>query len=633
MTRMWTLLGVGLVAAVVVLTAAGAEGLDHRSPRIVAAAMEDASGNSRADRVRVTYSERVRHRPDRDGRYPFTVAGYRIRAIGPTSSRVLLIQLVEKPDPDPGAHPAIRYGRPRTQPVRDLAGNQAVAQLFTGTTAHAHTPTPPPPPVPLDTDKDGTPDAQDCAPTDASVHPGASDTPDLDFVDSNCDGIDGTENDAVFASPSGNDANPGTKAKPKRQIQSAIVAAQDRKRYVLVAFGTYTSVQLITGVSIYGGYDPSTWKRKDRFPNGLPTIIGSPEGVLALGAKDITLQYLTVIGSNAGAAERTSYGIRAVNTTNLTLQRVNVVAGDGAPGAPGADGLGGGWPGGDGGPGDRGSCDGDAKPFGGTGGFSRDGRSGGDGGFGGRSVFTNGAQRGSGGKLGTAGGTAGKDGNPGQPGGDGDDGENGAAGVGGTGGLAPPIGGGATWQGQSGGDGKRGAPGEGGGGGGGGGAQHGALVNDGSGNAGGGGGGGGAGGEGGRGGRFGGGSFGIYLVNSTITVKASAITAGAGGPGGDGGDGKFGGPGGKGGEGGKRCTSEIGAGGDGGFGGAGGRGGGGGGGAGGPSFGIYKAGTSTATVKGGSTVKRGVEGAGGKGGAGGGSANSGGLAGSAGLTG
>jgi len=87
MTRLWALLGLGLVSGVVVLTAAGAVASDHRPPRIVSAAMEDANGNSRADRVRVTFGERVRHRPDRDGRYPFTVAGYRIRSIGPTSSR------------------------------------------------------------------------------------------------------------------------------------------------------------------------------------------------------------------------------------------------------------------------------------------------------------------------------------------------------------------------------------------------------------------------------------------------------------------------------------------------------------------------------------------------------------------
>jgi hypothetical protein len=613
MTRLWTLLGVGLVAAVVVLTAAGAVGSDHRSPRVVAAAMEDANGNSRADRVRVTYSERVRHRPDRDGRYPFTVAGYRIRAIGPTSSRVLLIQLVEKPDPDPGAHPAIRYGRPRTQPVRDLAGNQAVAQLFTGTTAHAHTPTPPPPPVPLDTDKDGTPDAQDCAPTDASVHPGASDTPDLDFVDSNCDGIDGTENDAVFASPSGNDANPGTKAKPKREIQSAVTAAAaGSKRYVLVGFGDYSHVQLVSGISIYGGYDIS-WKRKDRYPDGLPLIIDCPEGVLALGVKDVTLQHLKIRGKSCNAANGTAYGIRAVNSTDLTLQRTVVTASDGAPGVTGADGRTGssGSPGSDGRIGS--SENGDEGGRGGAGGLSpTPGHQGGAGGAGGGNAN---GQPGGQGLVGTPGGAGGEKSD--KPGVKGDAGELGLAGLGGAGGSSASAAIAPFWLGQSGSPGHPGTSGNGGGGGGGGGGGNRTGLGEESGDGGGGGGGGGDGGRGGAGGSPGGGSFGIYLVNSTITVKASTIVTGSGGRGGSGGDGGFGGAGGAGGKGSTYKADKIGAGGDGGHGGAGGRGGGGGGGGGGPSIGVFNGGTSTATVKNGTKITTGVGGAGGTHGSGG----------------
>ena len=65
----------------------------------------------------------------------------------------------------------------------------------------------------------------DCAPASASIHPGAPDLPDLGFVDSNCDGIDGTEKDAIFVSPNGNDGNPGTKSQPKREVQAAVTAA------------------------------------------------------------------------------------------------------------------------------------------------------------------------------------------------------------------------------------------------------------------------------------------------------------------------------------------------------------------------------------------------------------------------
>ena len=77
-------------------TAAPSEAADLRSPRIVAAAMRDADGDARADRVRLTYSERVRHAADRDGRYPFRVAGYRIAAVGKAKGRKLVVRLAER---------------------------------------------------------------------------------------------------------------------------------------------------------------------------------------------------------------------------------------------------------------------------------------------------------------------------------------------------------------------------------------------------------------------------------------------------------------------------------------------------------------------------------------------------------
>ena len=78
-------------AATAVATLSAAS--DSRPPRIVAAALQDADGDGRADRLRLTYSEPVRHRADRDGRYPFSLTGYTIRSVArarttaPTASR------------------------------------------------------------------------------------------------------------------------------------------------------------------------------------------------------------------------------------------------------------------------------------------------------------------------------------------------------------------------------------------------------------------------------------------------------------------------------------------------------------------------------------------------------------------
>lgn len=550
--------------------------------------MLDRNGNFRADAVRVAYSERIRHAADTDRRYPFSVAGYRVASVGRAAGTVIVLALIERADPDPAATPRVRYARTRSKPVRDRAGNQAVAQSFSRTRPHGNAP----PATPQDSDADGFNDTEDCAPTNPLISPVAPDLPDLAFVDSNCDGIDGTEKDAIFVSPRGNDANPGTKAAPKREIQAAVTAAGTGGRYVIAAGGSYARVVVSTGAGVYGGYDPAGWAR-----GGFTTqITGSPEGVLADGAAGVRLQLVSILGSSIPGGERSAYGIRAVNGSSLVLERVVVTAGNGAPGPPGARGRDGlnGEPGGNG---LEGHCDEEKNPsvdFGGPGGLGIGGRHGGKGGD---SGYGNGAGKAGGtGTIGIPGGPGGPGGNGGD-GGKGGDGTNGAAGLGGSGGANTTTMAKATWVGAGGGFGRIGEPGNGGGGGGGGGGQGGVFVDDGTGNGGGGGGGGGGPGFFGDGGGYGGGSFGIYLFDSRVDLRSSSVRSGNGGAGGRGGDGGPGGIGGTGGVGAKACPSEVGMGGDGGRGGNGGVGGAGGGGAGGPSVGVMSVGSASATLE------------------------------------
>src|SRR5262245_30422496 len=190
-----------LFAATVVAASAAAP--DAKPPRIVAAAMRDADGDARTDAVRLTYSERVRHVADRDGKYPFRVAGYRIRSVAAASGKTIVLALAEPRGADGRSHPAVSYRHARAGAVVDRSRNQAAAQVFRATRAHGNSapsptpqPTPPPPPPPptvLDKDGDGVADDKDCAPNDKTIRPGAPDRPDLAFVDSNCDGIDGDE--------------------------------------------------------------------------------------------------------------------------------------------------------------------------------------------------------------------------------------------------------------------------------------------------------------------------------------------------------------------------------------------------------------------------------------------------------
>jgi hypothetical protein len=586
-------------------------------PRIVSVTMQDEDKDARAESVRVSYSVPIRHRLDRDGRYPFTVSGYRIRSVGTAHGRALVIQFVEHAKPDPSARPAIRYRWTKSNPVSNRAGVQAAAQLFRAVRPHRRTPHPAtvsaPAPTPTtttptqttptktpatpsatadtDTDHDGYSDDKDCGPTDAAIHPGAPDLPDLAFVDQNCDGIDGTEKDAIFASPNGNDLNPGTKQRPKRQIQAAAATvAAGNGKYVLAAAGSYAHVTALPNMAVYGGYDAGNWSRKgDR----ITAIVGLSEGLLADHAVNVRLQLLSVRGETGPNYGDNVYGIRAINGSALFLSRVTVTAGEGRPGAPGADGAAG-RPGNPGLKGSNGACDHDVSAPGGAGGESPIGR---DGGWGGDGHYES---RGGDGGAGIAGTPGGKGGPAGdghfvtiddidQSGEDGQKGNDGGPGPSSAGGNNSTILASTTgWKGRDGIEGIYGGPGEGGGGGGAGGGQTGKLVINGTGNGGGGGGGGDEGGRGGTGGRSGGGSFGVWLHSSTLVAEQSSISPGNGGAGGRGGNGGSGGAGGAGGPGNFYCLDEIGNSGAGGRGGNGGHGGGGGGGAGGPSIGIFK---------------------------------------------
>jgi hypothetical protein len=449
-----------------------------------------------------------------------------------------------------------------------------------------------------------------------------ADLPDSQFIDRNCDGIDGTIATSIFVAPLGNDNASGLYGFPRRTIAAGITAATQRGfATVLVAAGVYAGgLTLANGISIYGGYDPANWSRS--YAN-LSTIQQNTVSATMIGLRADNITLATVVDGfrvsvgNNTQASGSVYGVySAGSTTQLTLSNLDIDVGNAGDGTAGGTGAGGGS-GGNGGGGFTG-CDGCSNAGEGGQGGTSSCNAGGNGGRGGY------AENNSGGAGGAQGGGAGGIG--GSLGGaargcsntccnppcSGINGGTGSTGAGGTGGGSGAGGNGSGsvvsgfWTPSNGASGSSGTNGRGGGGGGGGGGGSsdvdllfgcGSICNDDRGGGGAGGGGAGCGGGGGLAGTGGGGAFGIFVLNGSPTISNCAIDVGAGGDGGNGGNGGLGGTGGFGtmGGSGPDDAADGGPGGNGGSGGSGGRGGGGGGGV---SYGIYRSGASVPSIAG-----------------------------------
>ncbi len=168
----------------------------------------------------------------------------------------------------------------------------------------------------------------------AACTPDAADKPDLGFVDSNCDGIDGDKATAIFVAPGGSDANDGSFGHPMATVTAAVVAALAAHRDVYVAAGTYSGKVSILGgtggIGIYGGYDPATWARSAA---NLTTLQAAHQ-VVTVAVPGIVLQMLTIKGIYEGS---TSYGVRAWNQGGFALSRVTVEPAAGGNGSDGAN--------------------------------------------------------------------------------------------------------------------------------------------------------------------------------------------------------------------------------------------------------------------------------------------------------
>lgn len=459
---------------------------------------------------------------------------------------------------------------------------------------------------------------------------GTVDLPDSpNFIDENCDGIDGELNNGIFVAPNGSDTNDGTREHPKKTLsgpQGALVAlGQSGKRDIYIATGTYTGpleLNLTSDMVVAGGYDPvAAWQRKKE---NVVTIQGGNPALRIVGATNLDVQLIRFVGDDATLASpgRAAFGGWVRDSSGVKMTGVSIVAGKGADGTAGTVGA-------QGAPGEIGKSGGQANvvdarggniatacnvidgaevPVVGAGGASSCMQPGGAGGNPSHQdntdheampqapVATGGAGHNApnGGGVGGVGVPEKQQPSPGNNGANGSDGLVGAGGAGASYGTFTASG----WVPGDGRSGLNGTAGKGGGGGGGGagGWAHFLLSNywcQAYGSAGGGGGSGGCGGEGGKGGLGGGAAVALFVVNSTITGAGNSLATGSGGSGGAGGAGGVGGTAGAGAESSLR-ENEVYAtyfstrGGSGGNGGLGGRGGDGSGGAGGSVYGIVR---------------------------------------------
>ncbi|MEJ7601421.1 MAG: hypothetical protein WKG01_26190 [Kofleriaceae bacterium] len=189
--------------------------------------------------------------------------------------------------------------------------------------------------------------AQTCAGADgwgACAPPSQVDDPDAGYEDSNCDGIDGDMERAIFVAGGG--VNTGTcgllHTNPCQTIPFAITRAQATGRpHVYVQSGVYSgSLTMANGVSIFGGYNFNWQRAPHSDPGHAVTINGGVIGVRFDGLTQPTwLDDVIVQSANATSPGGSSIGVLVTASTSIELRGVLVDPGAGAAGNAGTDGT------------------------------------------------------------------------------------------------------------------------------------------------------------------------------------------------------------------------------------------------------------------------------------------------------
>ena len=164
------------------------------------------------------------------------------------------------------------------------------------------------------------------------------DKPDNDFADTNCDGIDGDASRAVFVDSHASDEGTGTMDDPVQTLGRALELASEQEKDVYVCNGKYTENLVIEhALGVYGGYDcDNGWHRvADRVSvepeAGVPLSVIEVEGAVIIER----FAFRAPPGLETGASSQAG---RILDSTDVSLSRVELRAGSGAAGARGKDG-------------------------------------------------------------------------------------------------------------------------------------------------------------------------------------------------------------------------------------------------------------------------------------------------------
>ena len=168
------------------------------------------------------------------------------------------------------------------------------------------------------------------------------DLPDAQNIDADCDGIDGSLNNAIFLSTVGSDNNNGTqKNAPVRTLLRAFeLAQQSGRKQIWVASGSYQQSSSMTwdaNISLYGGYNSTFTNRGDQRAD---ILFNHPIGFIVNRLSSaVTFAQLNISVSDRTSSSQSARTINIYNSADyLTLEECNIVAGRGGEGNLGGSG-------------------------------------------------------------------------------------------------------------------------------------------------------------------------------------------------------------------------------------------------------------------------------------------------------